>query len=195
MAKIQCRICTSPFVREINQARKDNIENYYIIKNFWPLFERMKIYNSEHTMKASLSYHFTGKHQNRKEITDLDLSYMTPEVKQEFIDSRKPQEIPADLYPKPRYQTIVKEGKDKDFDEYARTLLEYGFSPEMLSSKKVSPTMIIAAQKTLLEREKIKKENSVIMEVMKKLMSGMVTKEDEVRVSKELEGESHASAT
>lgn len=180
-----CTVCTSPYRKYIEKGHKRNVSSKVLAHNFFPFFNKLGVSASEQSLYVILCKHFRKKHppslkdlkipmspEMRKEIEDMEKKAEAIELPDLFGEEEQVEEQEEEEIPQP----IEEEKAPQTMDDYAKRLLQLGFTKEMLD--KATPSMIIQAQKMLIEQEKINNQNNVYLQVLKKMMAGTVTQED-----------------
>lgn len=158
-----CRICKSPIRGDIDKLLDKNVpvtEVALAVAKYFPAVAETNLYQS-------ILVHKNKKHPPLP--SDIKLDNVT-------FEKEPPTQTELPIEPE-RTQTI---------DDYFQIILKQGFTPEMM--RKLTPAQIITAQKFLSERDTAKQQNNVLLSILKSLMSGLVTEEDEIHVVT-LEGE------
>lgn len=156
-----CKVCQSPFRRDIEKLHRKGYGPTEIAKHYWTEMGYAHLKNCADKMRL----HFLKKHPPPIE----DIVPVTPLLALE-------QEKEAKLMP-------VKEstkGYPMNIENYAQELLEMGFTEDMM--KKVRPAQILQAQKILIEKEKLKTQRDALKFTMAKFMAGLATPEDEIEM-------------
>lgn len=171
-----CKICASPHRKDID----------LLIKKGYRYIEAARLYfrdfNKEYLhiegLALGIRYHINAKHL-------LPLSELKLKIIEENKDSLTPEELSVPQVALERKQREEEEKKEQEakllskpstMEEYAQRLLEMGFNENQM--KKVSPSVIINAQKLLIEKEKVKLQNDALQLAMIKMMSGLIGEED-----------------
>lgn len=154
-----CRICKSPIRSDIDKLLDKNVpatEVALAVAKYFPAVAEVNLYQS-------ILVHKNKKHPPLPSDIKLDTITFEKEV------------------PEPVQESIsIEPEKPQTIDDYFDQILKQGFSPEVM--RKLSPAQIIQAQKIIYERTKTKEQNTLLMDILKSMMSGLVTEEDEQRV-------------
>lgn len=152
MSKKECPVCTNPYYHsEIDQALLAGHSYEDVAGAFYP----------------PLTQFFTSKEQL--------LNFITRHAVEKHTKALQKTEVKLPAAPEP---SAVLKQKDHPItiEGWAQKLLEMGFEPEIL--KKLKPSDIVAAQRLLIEKEKLKLQNDSLKLAMLKFMSGLSDESD-----------------
>ena len=161
-----CRICESPYRDEIERLIKKGIAQKEVYTTFAPAFETAPV-----NLKMSFYKHFKKKHP----------PLLDPVPQRSYLAERnqiKQEQQARDAQIAPPTQNKV--ANTNSPEAYAERLLELGFSPELMNSKKVSHKDIVSAQKLLIEKERVKNERDALKISLLKLMAGNIRENETI---------------
>lgn len=174
-----CTICPSPYRSDIELLMKKGYNNASIARIFWKEF-------SDHFLDIKAFEDHVRNHKTRKHLPDLatlKLKIIQEHGEEKVKASLRGQETPftstsQPQRPIPSTQSPEPEQKEKPIsvEEYAQRILERGLSDSQM--KKLSPSVIIQAQKLLIDKDKIKTQHDALKIAMFKMMSGLLKEED-----------------
>lgn len=154
-----CSICNGPVRDEIDLA----------IKRGAAMPEVARAYHVAHNKTYDQFYPSLYSHVKKKHPPSVNSALKKVTV------SKLPPPPPA---PAPGSQIEPLQNQQPvTIENFAQKLLEKGFTSEMMG--KVTPNVIIQAQKVLIEKDKLKVQNNALKFAMLKFMSGMADEADE----------------
>lgn len=153
LALTTCKICLSPLREEIDSLIRRRVSRADLSEYYWKKLG----YESANALLVSFPPH----KNHPKRLADI------------LNKKEAKKEPPKEVIP-PTPQTTS--SSPKSLEAYAQLLLERATDPEMM--KKLSPNVILQAQKIILEKEKAKTERDNIRHYWLKMMSGLLQEED-----------------